>query len=133
MTKPKWMNFRKSSKGRGGGGSFSMKKFILKILGLYTGLYGGFFGKKLQFDFPKMRGGGDQRPFGIFPKIHPFWISFSLKKIFTFNAMVTSLLAEIWGEKRQSSNISQSSESSLQCGTKISIFGHLLGSPDLRK
>ena len=72
-------------------------------------------------------------PFGIFPKIHPFWISFSLKKIFTFNAMVTSLLAEIWGEKRQSSNISQNSESSLQCGTKISIFGHLLGSPDLRK
>ena len=30
------------------------------------------FGKKLQHDFPKMRG-GDQRPFGTFPKIHPFW------------------------------------------------------------
>ena len=24
-----------------------------------------------QYDFPKMRGG--QRPFGTFPKIHPFW------------------------------------------------------------
>ena len=24
-----------------------------------------------QYDFPKM--GGGQRPFGIFPKIHPFW------------------------------------------------------------
>ena len=66
------MNFRKSSIGRGRG-SFSIKKFILKILGLYTGLYSGVFGKKLQFDFPKMRGGGDQRPFGIFPKIRPFW------------------------------------------------------------
>ena len=29
------------------------------------------FGKNLQRDFPKMRGGG-QRPFGTFPKIHPF-------------------------------------------------------------
>ena len=32
----------------------------------------GFFGKKLQYDFPKMRGGG-QRPFGNSPKIHAFW------------------------------------------------------------
>ena len=30
------------------------------------------FRKKLQHNFPKMRGGG-QRPFGTFPKIHPFW------------------------------------------------------------
>ena len=30
------------------------------------------FLKNLQHDFPKMRGGG-QRPFGTFPKIHPFW------------------------------------------------------------
>ena len=30
------------------------------------------FGKNLQYDFPKMRGGG-QRRFGIFPKIHLFW------------------------------------------------------------
>ena len=28
--------------------------------------------KNPQYDFPKMRGGG-QRPFGTFPKIHPFW------------------------------------------------------------
>ena len=28
--------------------------------------------KNPQHDFPKMRGGG-QRPFGTFPKIHPFW------------------------------------------------------------
>ena len=32
-----------------------------------------YSGKKAQHDFPKMRGGGDQRPFGTFPKIHPFW------------------------------------------------------------
>ena len=31
--------------------------------------------KKAQYDFPKMRGGGVQRPFGTFPKIHPFWKS----------------------------------------------------------
>ena len=32
------------------------------------------FGKNLQHNFPKMRGGeGGQRPFGTFPKIHPFW------------------------------------------------------------
>ena len=34
-----------------------------------------YSGKKAQHDFPKMRGGGDQRPFGTFPKIHPFWYS----------------------------------------------------------
>ena len=28
--------------------------------------------KDLQYDFPKMRGGGGQRLFGIFQKIHPF-------------------------------------------------------------
>ena len=31
------------------------------------------FLKNLQYDFPKMRRGGGQRPFGTFPKIHPFW------------------------------------------------------------
>ena len=31
-----------------------------------------YSGKKAQHDFPKMRG-GDQRPFGTFPKIHHFW------------------------------------------------------------
>ena len=29
--------------------------------------------RNLQYDFPKMRGGGGQRPFGTFLKIHPFW------------------------------------------------------------
>ena len=28
--------------------------------------------KNLQYDFPKMRGGG-RRPFGTFSKIRPFW------------------------------------------------------------
>ena len=28
--------------------------------------------RKAQCNFPKMRGGG-QKPFGTFPKIHPFW------------------------------------------------------------
>ena len=32
-----------------------------------------YSGKKAQHDFPKMRGGGDKRPFGTFPKIHHFW------------------------------------------------------------
>ena len=32
-----------------------------------------YSGKKAQHDFPKMRGGGDQRPFGTFPKFHHFW------------------------------------------------------------
>ena len=31
------------------------------------------FRKNLQHNFLKMRGGGGQRPFGTFPKIHPFW------------------------------------------------------------
>ena len=31
-----------------------------------------FLSRNPQYDFPKMRGGG-QRPFGTFPKIHPFW------------------------------------------------------------
>ena len=50
----------------------SIEKFILHILDLYTGLSRVLFKKKVQYYFPKMRGGG-QRPFGIFPKFHPFW------------------------------------------------------------
>ena len=64
---PKRMNFRKSSEG--GGGSFSIQKFIAIIDD--TSVMN--FGKRLQYDFSKMRGGGGQRPFGTFPKIHPFW------------------------------------------------------------
>ena len=63
------MNIRKNSRG---GGSFSIHKFILQIFAIIDDTPVMNFGeKKLQYDFPKMRGG--QRPFGTFPKIHPFW------------------------------------------------------------
>ena len=69
---PKRMNFRKSSKG--GGVSFSIQKFMLQSFAIIDDTSVMNFGKKkLQHYFPKMRGGG-QRPFGIFPKIHPFWL-----------------------------------------------------------
>ena len=64
------MNFRKSSEG--GGGAFSIPKFILQIFAIIDDISVMNFRKNLQYDFPKMRGGG-QRPFGTFPKIHPFW------------------------------------------------------------
>ena len=69
---PKRMNFRKSSKG--GGGSFSIQKFMFAIIDDTSVMN---FGKNLQHNFPKMRAGGGrggQRPFGTFPKIHPFWM-----------------------------------------------------------
>ena len=53
-----------------GGGSFSIQIFMLQILGtpcIYATI---FIRKNLQHNFPKMKGGA-QRPFGIFPKIHP--------------------------------------------------------------
>ena len=50
-----------------GGGSFSIQKFILQILDLYKGPFLNVFRKKLQFNFPKIKGGG-RRPFGIFLK-----------------------------------------------------------------
>ena len=44
----------------------------MHILDLYTHrALKRAFRRKLQYDFPKMRGG--RRPFGIFPNIHPFW------------------------------------------------------------
>ena len=49
------MNFRKSSKG--GGGSFSIQKFKLQISAIIDDTSVMNFGKKLQYDFPKMRGG----------------------------------------------------------------------------
>ena len=56
-------------------GSFSIQKCMLQILDLYR-VFLDMIPKKLQYNFPK-RGsglvGGGQRPFGIFPKIHPFW------------------------------------------------------------
>ena len=73
---PKRMNFRKNSKGGWGGGgvgSFSIQKFILQIFAIIDDTSVMNFRKNLQYNFPKMRGGGGQRPFGTFPKIHPFW------------------------------------------------------------
>ena len=55
--------------------------------------------KNLQHDFPKMRGGG-QRPFGTFPKIHPFWhghASLSFQKIFG----LCGLELEFWKQNSQ--------------------------------
>ena len=54
------MNFRKSVKG--GGGSFSIQKFILQIFANIDDTLVMNFGKN-----------SNQRSFGIFPKIHPFW------------------------------------------------------------
>ena len=58
MACPKRMNFRKSSKG-GGGGIFNPKIDVPN------------WRKNMQHDFTKMRGVG-QKPFGTFPKIHLF-------------------------------------------------------------
>ena len=44
--------------------------------------------RNLQYDFPKMRGGG-QRPFGIFPKIHPFWWGHPSLTVVTIKTNVT--------------------------------------------
>ena len=44
MVVPKWMNLRKVLK-KWEGRSFSIQKFILQILDLYTGLKTGFFRK----------------------------------------------------------------------------------------
>ena len=54
MAQPNRMNFRKCSKG-GGGGSFSIQKFILHILDLFKGLFFGRFPKTMQYNFTKMR------------------------------------------------------------------------------
>ena len=60
-----------SEKFRGGGGIFNPKIYIADFCH-YKGYFSHEFWKKNpQHDFPKMRGGG-QRPFGTFPKIHPF-------------------------------------------------------------
>ena len=52
------MNFRKSSEG--GGGSFSIQKFVLQIFAIIDDTSVMNFGKKLQYDFPNMRGGGSK-------------------------------------------------------------------------
>ena len=47
------MNFQKISEA---GGSFSIQKFILQIFAIIDNTSVMNFGKKLQYDFPKMRG-----------------------------------------------------------------------------
>ena len=46
---------------------------MLQIFAIIRGTSVMNFGKNPQHDFPKMKGGGGQRPFGTFLKIHPFW------------------------------------------------------------
>ena len=58
MAAPNRMNFRTSSKG--GVGSFSIQKFMLQIFAIIDDTSVMNFGKKLQYDFPKMRGGGSK-------------------------------------------------------------------------
>ena len=55
-----------------GGGSFSIQKFIWQIFAIIDDTSVMNFGKNCNMIFRKW-GGGDQRPFGTFPKIHPFW------------------------------------------------------------
>ena len=62
--------FLKSSEG--GGVIFNPKIYIADFCHFIDDTSVMNFGKNLQYDFPKMRGGG-QMPFGSFPKIHPFW------------------------------------------------------------
>ena len=63
----------KLQRGRGGG-AFSIQRFILQILDLYKGLFSAIFRReKLQYDFPKIWGGGGRRPFGIFLIIPAIW------------------------------------------------------------
>ena len=52
-TFPNRMNFRKSSER----GSFSIQKFILQIFAIIDDTLVMNLGKKLQYNFPKMRGG----------------------------------------------------------------------------
>ena len=53
-------------------GKVPIQKFMLQTFAIIKGTSVMNFGTNPQHDFPKMRGGG-QRPFGTFPKIHPFW------------------------------------------------------------
>ena len=49
--------------------------------------------KNPQYDFLKMRGrGGGQRPFGTFPKNHPFWILSILTFVIDFQLICTRLI-----------------------------------------
>ena len=72
VTLPNRINFRENSKGGVGGGSFSIEKFVLQILGLYKRLLFRRFPKQIAIEFSEYEVGGPG-PFGIFPKIHPIW------------------------------------------------------------
>ena len=75
------MNFRIKSKG--GGGSFPIQKIMLQIFAIINVNAVTNLREKAQHRYPK-RGGGGQRPFGLYPKIHPLWnaeSSFSSKRV----------------------------------------------------
>ena len=69
VTLPKQINFWKSSER--GGGVISNPKIYIADFCHYKRFFGHVFLKNCNMIFRK--GGGGQRPFGIFPKIHPFW------------------------------------------------------------
>ena len=67
VTLPKCLIFAEVAKGRGREvGSFSMQKFMLQILDLYTQLFELAFPKKKEYDFPKMRGVGSKSRLELF-------------------------------------------------------------------
>ena len=59
-----------SEKFQGGRGHFESKNLRCRFWTFKQSLLNILF-RKSNSEFPKMRGG--QRPFGTFPKIHPFW------------------------------------------------------------
>ena len=61
-----------SEKVQRGGGIFSIQKIILQVLDLNKWFFSRRFPKKMQYEFPKMRG-GMVRPFGILLKNHLIW------------------------------------------------------------
>ena len=103
---PKWMNFWKSSKR--GGGSFPIQKFLLQILDFWTGffwhkndtkgVFSGYVSKNLQHNFPKMRRGGGQRPFGTFPKFFYSGASLGCPKKTLFFKFLFKLLKKTYPE-----------------------------------
>ena len=67
-------SFGKVPKGGGGGGGNFQSKPLCRFWTIKQGFKKDLFEreKKLHHDFAKMRGGGGQRPFGTFLKVHPF-------------------------------------------------------------
>ena len=58
---------------KGGRGVISDPKIYVADFCHYKGYFGHDFQKKSATWFSENEGGGVQRPFGTFPKIHPFW------------------------------------------------------------